>query len=297
MGMSASQVRLLSLTSRMHDLEFQAQGIHYTKLDIANDHNEAYDEYLEATEATKLQMSVVTANGQEFRDVSYKNLVNKTEGIVSAMYAVTNAKGQVYLPEKVTSCLGSDTLDTLESFLGIVGKQYVYSGRPEIDTQEAVISQMKKDGIYNYWNAIYNQIVGYQNSQGEYVGARGYDTVYSNKISDRDWLMEGINNAEIFLYKLTADKDVTDDNEKINIFAQSGVAEDQDITEVNSDELISEARMAYEKRIKELDFRDQELDLTLSQIDQQHNALKTEYDSVKQIVSKSVERSFKTFNA
>ena len=109
--------------------------------------------------------------------------------------------------------------------------------------------------------------------------------------------MDGINNAEIFLYKLTAEKDVSTDNEKINIFAQSGVAEDQDIAEVNSDELISEARMAYEKRIKELDFRDQELDLTLSQIDQQHNALKTEYDSVKQIVSKSVERSFKTFNA
>ena len=53
MGMSASQVRLLSLTSRMHDLEFQAQGIHYTKLDIANDHNEAYDDYLEAIEKVK----------------------------------------------------------------------------------------------------------------------------------------------------------------------------------------------------------------------------------------------------
>ena len=37
MGMSASQVRLLSLTSRMHDLEFQAQAIQYTKLDLADD--------------------------------------------------------------------------------------------------------------------------------------------------------------------------------------------------------------------------------------------------------------------
>ena len=36
MGMSASQARLLSLTSRLHDLEAQAQGLQYTKLDLVN---------------------------------------------------------------------------------------------------------------------------------------------------------------------------------------------------------------------------------------------------------------------
>lgn len=303
MGMSASQVRLLSLTSRMHDLEFQAQGIHYTKLDIANDHNEAYEEYLEATEATKLQMSVVTANGQEFRDVSYKNLVNQSEGIVSAMYAITNAKGQILLPEKLYNVLNQKIdgtnnfpLENLDTFLDAVAKTYVYSGRPELDTVDKRIAQMKTDGNYNYWKSIYYQIVGFKNDEGKFVDGRGIDFIYNDKISDRDWLMEGINNAEVFLYKMESKKNIFE-GDKINIFAQTGVAEDQDITETNSDELISEARMAYEKRIKELDFRDQELDLTLSQIDQQHNALKTEYDSVKQIVSKSVERSFKTFNA
>ena len=303
MGMSASQVRLLSLTSRMHDLEFQAQGIHYTKLDIANDHNEAYDEYLEATEATKLQMSVVTANGQEFRDVSYKNLVNKSEGIVSAMYAVTNAKGQILLPEKLYNVLnqkipGTENfpLENLDTFLDAVAQTYVYSGRADLDTTAARIAEMKKDGNYNYWKSIYYQIVGFKNDSGDFVDGRGIDFIYNDKIADRDWLVEGINNAEVFLYKMESKKD-TFEGDKVNIFAQTGVAEDQDMAEVSSDELISEARMKYEKRIKELDFRDQELDLTLSQIDQQHNALKTEYDSVKQIVSKSVERSFKTFNA
>jgi chaperonin cofactor prefoldin len=83
----------------------------------------------------------------------------------------------------------------------------------------------------------------------------------------------------------------------VNIFAQTGVSEDVDLTETYSEELVNEARTKYEHRVKELDTQDSKLDLQLSQIDTQHNALKTEYDTVKQIVSKSIERSYKTFNA
>lgn len=303
MGMSASQVRLLSLTSRMHDLEFQAQAIHYTKLDLADDQNEAYDIYLESMDASKLQMSVVTANGQEFRDVSYKNLVNQSEGIVQSMYAITNAKGQIILPEKLYNVLnqkitGTENfpLENLDTFLDAVATTYLYSGRFDLDTTEARISEMKQDGNYDYWKSIYYQIVGFKNDQGDFVDGRGIDFIYNDKLADRDWLMNGINNAEVFLYKMQSKKD-SFVGDKVNIFAQTGVAEDRDIKETYSEELVNEARMAYEKRVKELDIKDQKLDLTLSQIDSEHNALKTEYDSVKQIVSKSVERSYKTFNA
>lgn len=296
MGMSASQVRLLSLTSRMHDLEFQAQGIHYAKLDLATLESEAYDEYLEAMDATKLQMNVVTATGKEFKDVNYSTLINQSAGVVKDMYAVTNARGEIMLPKVVTDAIGADTLESMDDFLEIVASKYLYSGRMDLGTREDYFNEMKKDGNYNYWQSIYHQVVGYKNQDGNYVGGVGFSSIYMQKLTDRDWLMEGISNAELFLCKLTSQKD-SYQGQRINIFAQTDISGDEDLFEAKSEELVDEARAAYEKQVKEIDIKESKLDLTLSQIDSQHHALKTEYDSVKQIVSKSVERSFKTFNA
>ena len=75
------------------------------------------------------------------------------------------------------------------------------------------------------------------------------------------------------------------------------MSSDPDITEVKNQELIDLASVKYEKAIDDVNTKDQKLDLQLAKIDSLHNALKTEYDSVKQIVSKNIDRSFKTFNA
>jgi len=54
MGMSASQARLLALTNRMHDVEYQAQNIQAKKLQLANFSDAAYTEYLNALDGTTL---------------------------------------------------------------------------------------------------------------------------------------------------------------------------------------------------------------------------------------------------
>ena len=75
------------------------------------------------------------------------------------------------------------------------------------------------------------------------------------------------------------------------------MATDPELVEVKNQELIELASVEYERAIDDVDAKDSKLDLQLAQIDTQHNALKTEYDSVKQIVSKNIDRSYKTFNA
>ena len=54
MGMAASQARLLSLTARIHDVEYQAQQIQSRKLQLATLEDEAYRKYNEALDATTL---------------------------------------------------------------------------------------------------------------------------------------------------------------------------------------------------------------------------------------------------
>ena len=54
MGLAASQARLLMLTARIHDVEYQAQMIQSAKLELALQEDEVYRKYTEALDATTL---------------------------------------------------------------------------------------------------------------------------------------------------------------------------------------------------------------------------------------------------
>lgn len=374
MGMSASQARLLSLTARMHDLEFQAQSVQYAKLDLVNSKNDVYEEYLEALDSTKYQMSVLTVNGNEFQDITYTNMISSQVNGLHSMYTITNATtGQVLLPEQIASKLGPDPhhkdplregldpniddgsgktheeklkeylfrvgkqvlypdgkdkngraiannadayINAMKSdgsysywkaqfynelpeendFLLVVAKNYLYSSRIDLEEDEDYLRQMKTDGNYDYWKAVYYQIAGYQSDSGEYVGGRGFCPISKENAVDRGWLEEALNSGEVQLFKLTKETN-SFLGDKINIFAESSLGTDCEIQEVKNDELIALASVKYEKAVEDIDAKETKLDLQLNRIDAQHSALKTEYDSVKQIVSKNIDRSFKTFNA
>ena len=67
MGLAASQARLLMLTARIHDVEYQAQMIQSAKLQLATQEDEVYRKYTEALDATTLtftndQGNIVAAN-------------------------------------------------------------------------------------------------------------------------------------------------------------------------------------------------------------------------------------------
>ena len=148
MGMSASQARLLSLTSRMHDLEYQAQGLQYSKLDLANEKNAAYDDYLEVLDSTKFQMAVLTADGKEYQDMTYTNMIMSNTGTLHSMYMLANAQtGQILLPEQIASKI-TPMPNNLNDFLEIVATNYLYSARIDLTTPEQRLSEMKKDGNY-----------------------------------------------------------------------------------------------------------------------------------------------------
>ena len=296
MGMSASQARLLSLTSRMHDLEYEAQALQYSKLDLADIKNKAYDEYEEALDSTKFQMTMVTADGKEYQDITYQNMIMANAGAVHSLYTLTEAaSGKILLPEQIASKI-TPMPNNVDDFLEIVAKNYLYTGRTDLTTKDEYIREMRSDGNYDYWKSIYYQIGGYQDDSGNLVSGRGFIPISKQNAVDRDWLSEAPNSGEVSLYKMTKEESFLD-GKAVNIFAETSMSSDPDITEVKNQELIDLASVKYEKAIDDVNTKDQKLDLQLAKIDSLHNALKTEYDSVKQIVSKNIDRSFKTFNA
>ena len=295
MGMSASQARLLSLTARMHDIEFQAQGLQYAKLDLVNSKQDVYDEYLETLDSTKYQMSVMTASGKEYRDITYTNMIMANTGAFHPMYAVTNAKGEIFLPEQIADKI-QIMPDNLDDFLKVVAKNYLYVGRADLGEAD-YIPEMKKDGNYEYWKAIFWQIGGYQDDEGKIVSGRGFARISKENATDRGWLEKQLNSGEVQLFKMTKEESSFNTGDKVNIFAETSLSTDVDLAEVSNTELIEQAEVKYEKAVKDIDAKETKLDLQLARIDTLHNALKTEYDSVKQIVSKNIDRSFKSFNA
>lgn len=64
MGMSSSQARLLNLTSRMHQIEYNAQKLEAQKLQMANESTHVYNTYLNAIDKTKVQFGNLTASGE-----------------------------------------------------------------------------------------------------------------------------------------------------------------------------------------------------------------------------------------
>lgn len=63
MGMAASQARLLSLTSRLHDVELKAQSIESQKIALATQKDELYENYCNALDATKYQIAFMGSDG------------------------------------------------------------------------------------------------------------------------------------------------------------------------------------------------------------------------------------------
>ena len=77
MGMSSSQARLLSLTARMHDIEYRAQRLEAQKLQLANESDKAYADYLRVLDAKKIQYKAISSDGSVvFKDASMNVLQN-----------------------------------------------------------------------------------------------------------------------------------------------------------------------------------------------------------------------------
>ena len=92
MGMAASQARLLTITARMHDIEYQAQSIQNAKIALATQSDEVYQEYVAALDEQTLtvkdwQGNVISAN---FNNLCGINAVDS-----NYTYALMDSKGRL----------------------------------------------------------------------------------------------------------------------------------------------------------------------------------------------------------
>ena len=92
MGMAASQARLLTLTSRLHDIEYKAQNIESQKIALATQKDEAWQAYSDALDATKIQVAFYDGSGAKtFVDATFSNICGYDSSRCT-QYTLTDSK-------------------------------------------------------------------------------------------------------------------------------------------------------------------------------------------------------------
>ncbi len=284
MGLAASQARLLSLTARMHDIEYKAQKLQAQKLQMANQSQKVYEEYEDALNKTKIQYKTIGADGSAaFKDATVRALVTAT-GEAKSDYIMHNiATNQMYC-----------TQAQIDNFTaaGMTGTE---------DEAKAFAKAMGYEASTSYQNLYYEMYQCYTshgNSTDEaFIAVDGTpDGTGSNPTADEaalfnsaDYLTNMINEGFIVLHKLTGDN-ITSAADEVN------VATDASLQEVADEVDLKKAEAKYEADMRKINAKDKKYDVDIAALEQERNAIKTEMETLKTVAKDNVERTFKLFS-
>lgn len=138
------------------------------------------------------------------------------------------------------------------------------------------------------------------------LAAEHYEKVYNEiqenggvVISDEnfnssDWLYAQLNAGNIFLAEWNDQEGENNQGDFVDTCWKTG---DHALRVETDDTDVARAEAEYEVTMADIESKDKRFDLQLKQVDTEHNAIQTELESVKKVIDKNIDRSFKVFNA
>lgn len=115
----------------------------------------------------------------------------------------------------------------------------------------------------------------------------GYQTIENGLASSSEWLQFALESGLISMEQV-------DIKQKWTSTMYSNCS---NITESQIDVDITIAEAEYKKTMNEIEAKDKRYDIELKNIDTEHQSLQTEYDVIKSVIDKNVQRNFKMFEA
>ncbi len=144
MGMSASQGRLLFMTARISNNEFEQQSVAFSKERLSERASLVNERYNEALSATKYQILTgfngVTAN---YEDLTYNMLTSYNSASSGRQYIVKDNKGKILVPNEIAKAFAANNGD-FNKFLEAMG----YT-QADINAQN---SSESKEAIHSAWD-------------------------------------------------------------------------------------------------------------------------------------------------
>lgn len=129
-------------------------------------------------------------------------------------------------------------------------------------------------GQATFYDALFNQIC-----------SNGWTE--NDNIEDNEYLQEMLQSGMMYISKMKDD----------GYYYQANYATDSYIKEISDDTAIAQAEAKYTTEKAKLNAKEETLDLKMKNLDTEISSLSTEYDTVKNTISKNIEKSFKRYNA
>jgi len=302
MGLSASQSRLLALTSRMSDLELRAQSISNSKVRLSDDSAAVSSDYSAALNKQTLKVYTGLSGNDTatYAAATFKNLT--TYGTTSATdkyrYAKTTS-GTVILTQQMAKLMdlngtSSDTscdhnIIPLKNFLANCENAGLIADATATSTSDVV-----------YYTKLWNEVTenGATSSSGNYVGnyvtPDGDNSTTTKNENSSEWLQGQIDAGNVALYEYDAKGGTAGTGDYTSVSWTTG---DSTLEESTDDIDTAKAEAAYQSATASIQSKDKRFDVELNTINTEHSAIQTEIDSVKKVIDKNIERSFKIFDA
>ena len=160
------------------------------------------------------------------------------------------------------------------------------SNKADLNYYKNIFSKMQSSGYFTYTNTPATAKDDPEHYKYASVGTGTAGNVQKSPLKDNTVFEAALRDGSLRLeYYSTTSKS----------FKTTTISEDNCIQEVSDERAIARAESKYNQDMADLENQDKKLDLELKKLDTEHSALQTEYASVKNVVDKNVESSFKTF--
>lgn len=128
--------------------------------------------------------------------------------------------------------------------------------------------------IAAFWDTLFNQIC-----------TKGWTE--NDNVNNQDYLQESLKNGNMYISTLSDD----------GYYYQGNYATNSLIKEVTDEEGIAQAEARYNREKQKINYKENILDMKMKNLDTEISSLTTEYDTVKSVISKNIEKVFKRYNA
>lgn len=135
-----------------------------------------------------------------------------------------------------------------------------------------------EDLITDFYNMLYNQICT--------NGASTDETKRDLAMTDKSYLSNALKNGQLFISSLNND----------GYFYQGAYTLNGHVEEVTDEDAIAQAEVEYNVTKSKLNYKEETLELQMKNLDTEISALSTEFDTVKNLISKGVEKTFTMFS-
>ena len=177
------------------------------------------------------------------------------------------------------------------------------------DTANVVEMVENNDGTFEYVVTSIG-VTATKGDDGEYIftaksdekTAKNYVILDDKLYNSAEWLEFALKEGLVTM-KQAQFTSPADNSLKVQTLSGTGITWNSivytnatDMVYVDDEKAIAKAEVEYTKTVKEIEAKDKKYDSDLQKLDTEHNALQTEYESIKDVIGKNVDRSFKAFS-